>query len=96
MLEMFYREFISLKFLKAKKERVNHKIFVMNNASNLCNYELTPECPSNMYKALNETTGSEETKAQVNTIENRLTSLMKIIKVSLQVIHKKLKAEISC
>ena len=57
---------------------------------------MTPECPSNMYKALNETTGSEETKAQVNTIENRLTSLMKIIKVSLQVIHKKLKAEISC
>ena len=57
---------------------------------------MTPECPSNMYKALNETTGSEETKAQVNTIENRLTSLMEIIKVSLQVIHKKLKAEISC
>ena len=68
----------------------------MNNASNLYNYELTPECPSNMYKALNETIGSEKNKAQVNTIENKLTSLMKIIKVSLQVIYKKLKAEISC
>ena len=35
--------------------------------------------PSDMYKALNETESLEENKAQVNTIENRLTNLMKIL-----------------
>ena len=32
--------------------------------------------PSNMYKTLNETKNSEENKAQVNTIENKLTNLV--------------------
>ena len=31
---------------------------------------------SDMYKALNETAGSEESKAQVNPIESRLSNLM--------------------
>ena len=35
--------------------------------------------PSAMYKTLNETAGLEESKAQVNTIENILTSLVKKI-----------------
>ena len=43
-LEMFYRDFTSLKLLKAKKERVNHKSTVLNNASNLHNNELALEC----------------------------------------------------
>ena len=42
-LKMFYRDFTSLKFLKAKKERVNHKSTVLNNVSNLYNSELTLE-----------------------------------------------------
>ena len=29
---MFYRDFTSSKFLKAKKERVNHKSTVLRNA----------------------------------------------------------------
>ena len=32
--------------------------------------------PSDMYKNLNKTTGLEESKAQVNTIKNRLANLM--------------------
>ena len=32
--------------------------------------------PSDMYKNLNNTTGLEENKAQVNTIKNRLANLM--------------------
>ena len=35
--------------------------------------------PIDMYKALNEITGLEENKAQVNAIGNRLASLMKKI-----------------
>ena len=42
-LEMFYRDFTSSKFLKAKKERVNHKSTVLRNAWNLYNNELTLE-----------------------------------------------------
>ena len=36
--------------------------------------------PSDMYIALNETTGSKENKAQVNTIENRFANLMEVLK----------------
>ena len=32
--------------------------------------------PSNMYKTLNETKNSDKNKAQVNTIENKLTNLV--------------------
>ena len=49
-----------------------------------------------MYKAFNETTDSEENKAQVNSIENRLVSLMEIIKSSPTSDAKKLKTEITC
>ena len=49
-----------------------------------------------MYKALNETKNLEENKAQVNTIENRLTNLMKKIKRTPTSDTKKLKAEIIC
>ena len=38
--------------------------------------------PSDMYKTLNQTESSEENKAQVNTIENRLTDLMETLKSS--------------
>ena len=38
--------------------------------------------PSDMYKALNERTGLEENKAQVNTIESRLANLMEVFKSS--------------
>ena len=36
--------------------------------------------PSGMYKVLNEITGSEKNKVQVNAIENRLTNLVNILK----------------
>ena len=42
-LEMFCRDFTSSKFLKAKKERVNHKSTVLRNGWNLYNNELTLE-----------------------------------------------------
>ena len=45
--------------------------------------------PSDMYKALNETTCSEENEDQINTIENRLTNLMEALQVTLQMIEKK-------
>ena len=51
---------------------------------------------SDMYKAFNETTDSEENKAQVNSIENRLVSLMEIIKSSPTSDAKKLKIDITC
>ena len=44
--------------------------------------------PSDMYKALNETTCSEENEDQINTIENRLTNLMEVLQVTLQMIEK--------
>ena len=37
---------------------------------------------SNMYKALNETKSLEENRLQVNTIENKLTNLIDVIKSS--------------
>ena len=36
--------------------------------------------PSDMYKNLNKTTGSKESKAQVNTIKNRLANFMETFK----------------
>ena len=35
-----------------------------------------------MYKALNETTGSEENNTQLNTLGNRLADLMEVLKSS--------------
>ena len=35
--------------------------------------------PSDMYKALNEAESAEKNKAEVNTIENELTNLMKTL-----------------
>ena len=52
--------------------------------------------PSDMYKALNETTGSKENKDQINTIENRLINLMEVLQITLQMIEKKLKTETAC
>ena len=53
--------------------------------------------PSDMYKTLNQTESSEENKAQVNTIENRLTDLMETLKSSpTSDAKKKLKIEITC
>ena len=46
---------------------------------------------SDMYKALNETESSEESKAQVNTIENRLTDFMETLKSSPKSDAKKIK-----
>ena len=43
MLETFYSEFISLKFLEAKREKPNNKFTVLNNATNFYNNELIPE-----------------------------------------------------
>ena len=40
---MFYRDFISLKFLDASPEKRDYKSTVLNNASNLYNNELIPE-----------------------------------------------------
>ena len=42
-LEMFYRDFISLKFLDASPEKRNYKSTVLNNASNLYNNEFIPD-----------------------------------------------------
>ena len=47
--------------------------------------------PIDMYKALNETESSEENKAQVNTIKNRLTDLMETLKSSPKSDAKKIK-----
>ena len=52
-----------------------------------------------MYKNLNKTTSSEENKAQVNTIKDRLANLMKEFKsnhTSDAKKKKKLKTEITC
>ena len=43
MLEVFYKEFTSLKFVDAKLEKRDHEFIVFNNASNLYNNKLTPE-----------------------------------------------------
>ena len=42
-----------------------------------------------MYKALNETAGSEENKAQVNAIESRFSNLMEAFKCSPTIAAKK-------
>ena len=52
--------------------------------------------PSDMYKALNETTGSEENKVQANTTENRLTNFVNILKNNPTSDTKKLKTETAC
>ena len=44
-----------------------------------------------MYRALNETTGSEENKTQVSTIENKLVNLMEVLKSSPTSDAKKIK-----
>ena len=51
-----------------------------------------------MYKNLNKTTSSEENKAQVNTIKDRLANLMKEFKSNhtSDAKKKKLKTEITC
>ena len=49
-----------------------------------------------MYKALNQTKNLEENKTQVNTIENKLTNLVKTIKNKPTNDVKKLKTEITC
>ena len=49
--------------------------------------------PSDMYIALNETTGSKENKAQVNMIENRFANLMEVLKNNPTDDTKKLKTE---
>ena len=52
--------------------------------------------PSNMYKALNETKSSDENKAPVYTIENKLTSLIKILKSRPTSDMKKIKNRNTC
>ena len=47
--------------------------------------------PSDMYKNLNKTIGSEENKAQVNAIKDKLANLMEAVKRILQVMQKKIK-----
>ena len=49
-----------------------------------------------MYKALNEAKNSEENKAKVNIIENKLTNLIKLLKNSPTNNAKKLKTKITC
>ena len=45
--------------------------------------------PSDMYKALNKTTGSEKNKAQVKAKESRLCNLMEAFKCSPTIAAKK-------
>ena len=53
--------------------------------------------PSDMYKNLNKTIGSEENKTQVNAIKNRLANLMEAVKRSpTSYAKKKLETEITC
>ena len=53
--------------------------------------------PSYMYQALNKTKNSEENKAQVNIIENRLANLIEVLKSSpTSNVKKKLRTEIIC
>ena len=51
--------------------------------------------PSYMYKDLNKTKNSEESKAQVNIIENRLANLIEVLKSSPTSDVKKSKAKIT-
>ena len=52
--------------------------------------------PSYMFKALNKTENSEENKARVYIIENKLANLIEALKSSPTNNAKKLKAEITC
>ena len=47
--------------------------------------------PSDMQQTLNETRSSKENTTQVNTIENRLANLMKVLKSSPTNVAKKQK-----
>ena len=49
-----------------------------------------------MYKNLNKTIGSEENKAQVNAIKDRLAKLIKEFKSSPTSDAKKLETEVAC
>ena len=49
-----------------------------------------------MHKKLNETIGSEENKAQVNAIKDKLANLMEAVKNNPTSDKKKLEAEITC
>ena len=51
--------------------------------------------PSDMYNNLNKTIGSEENKAQVNAIKDKLAKLMKEFKSSPTSHAKKMKTEIA-
>ena len=59
----------------------------------LCNKYFGYSNPSDMYIDLNETTGSKENKAQVNTMENRFANLMEVLKNNPTDDTKKLKTE---
>ena len=52
--------------------------------------------PSDMYKNLNKTIGTEENKAQVNAIKDKLANLMEAVKNNPNSDKKKLEAEITC
>ena len=52
--------------------------------------------PSNMFKALNETESSDENKAPVYTIGNKLTSLIRILKSRPTSDMKKIKNRNTC
>ena len=53
--------------------------------------------PSDMYKNLNKAIGSEENKAQVNVVKDRLAHLMVEFKSSpTQVMQKELETKITC
>ena len=52
--------------------------------------------PSDMYNNLNKTIGSEENKAQINAIKDKLAKLIKEFKSSPTSDAKKLKTEITC
>ena len=43
--------------------------------------------PSDMYKTLNKTRTTEENKAQVNEIENRLTTLIKMLEIVERILY---------
>ena len=49
-----------------------------------------------MFNNLNKTIGSEENKAQVNVIKDKLTNLMKAVKRSPRSDEKILETEITC
>ena len=53
--------------------------------------------PSDMYKKLNKTIGSEENKAQVNAMKDKLANLMEAVKSNpTSDAKKQLETEITC